>query len=149
MMKNFSFWRLPAGVVLWFTRRRNDGRTWRSFHFAGLPIYLSVSALTWTRAAYYMPCEEQRRGHWKRWRQTLSKPTLNAVWHGTGRVRAAYCPAQPKAWGGIALALPRLNVYLDWESPAFRRKFEQHTETLPCQACADAGWTQNSIVRET
>lgn len=148
MMKNFSFWRLPAGV-LWFQRHCNDGRTRRTFYTAGWPVYLSVSALTWTRAAYYAPCEERRRGHWKRWKQTLSKRTLNAVWHGTGRVMAAYCPAQPKVWGGIALAFPRLNLYLDWESSTFCRRVEQHAETLPCQACADAGWTQNSIVRAT
>jgi hypothetical protein len=148
MLRNYSFWRLPF-VELVFQRHRNDGITWRHFDVVGLPVRLSLSAAAWTRAAFYDPCEEQRRGHWARWKQTLSKGTWHAVRHGTGLMMAAYCADRPKVWGGIGLSFPRLNVFLVWESRSWRRKVQQHDAGPPCRACAEAGWTQWSSVCAT
>ncbi|MEV8344611.1 hypothetical protein [Streptomyces niveus] len=141
MLKNFTFWRLPAGVILWFQRHRHDGLTSRTFYTAGAPFELDVSAITWTRDAYYGPGEERRFGQWRR--------TISAMWHDTGRVMSAYCPDQPKVWGGLALSFPRLNLSLGWRSRSWQRKAERHGWPEPCQACAAAGWTQRSTKHET
>ncbi|GAA5070692.1 hypothetical protein [Streptomyces similanensis] len=148
-LKNYRYWRLCSRAYLLFTRSRHDGRTSRSFGIRGpLPLQPGVMALTWSREAYYMPCDERRRGHWKRWKQTLSKPTLSAVRHDTGRLMASYCPAQTKAWVGLALALPRLNLFLDWTPRSWLREAGEHVGQA-CQACADAGWQPGAIEMAT
>lgn len=129
-MKNYSFWRLPGGALLSFQRHRTDGITARSFRLRGLPIGLSVTAATWTREAYYGPRAQRPPGAWK-W-------TLAAVLHDTGRVMSSYCPDQPTTWGGLALALPRLNLALGWEDHHWLQKADAHA-LEPCQACTAAG----------
>lgn len=140
-MKNFSFWRLPGGALINFQRWRTDGITSRSFHLKGLPLELSVTAASWTRDAYYGPSGQRQSGQWRR--------TLYAMWHDTGRVMSAYCPDQPKVWGGVGLSLPRLNLFLGWHSRSWLRKADQHGRVQPCQACANARWTQGSTRHET
>lgn len=137
-MKNFSYWRLPGGMHLDFQRWPNDGITSRSFHLRASLFELSVTAGSWTRDAYYGPRDQRKRGQWKR--------TLSAMWHDTGRVMSSYCPAQPKVWGGVGLSFPRLNLFLDWQRPAWRQKADAHA-LQPCEACDAAGL--RGIVRET
>ncbi|MFK0159042.1 hypothetical protein ACIQVK_44110 [Streptomyces sp. NPDC090493] len=136
MSRLFKFWRLPAGVILWFQRYRGDGLTSRTLYTAGAPIRLSLNASTWTRDAYYGPGEKRRFGQWHR---------ALAV----RRVMSSYCSAQPKVWGGIALAFPRLHLSLTWESRSWTRNAEGHGRPEPCQACADAGWPQHTTRHET
>ncbi|MER6109311.1 hypothetical protein [Streptomyces hirsutus] len=141
MMKNFTFWRLPAGVILWFQRHRHDGLTSWTFYTAGrAPFELSVSAAVWTRDAYYGPAEQRRFGDLRR--------TLYSMWCGTGFVMSSYCASQRPVWGGIALALPRLNLSLGWHSRAWMQKAGQHGWPEPCQDCADAGRMQRAMVNE-
>ncbi|MGY4936095.1 hypothetical protein ACWD7T_34395 [Streptomyces sp. 900116325] len=137
-MKNHSYWRLPGGVIVDFQRHHTDGITARTFSFLGLPIGLCVTALSWTREAYYGVRAQRPPGAWKR--------TVTAVLHGTGRVMSSYCPDPPKIWGGLALALPRFNLVLGWQTHAWLQKADAHA-LQPCEACAAAGL--RGIVRET
>ncbi|MFJ4880146.1 hypothetical protein ACIP93_33730 [Streptomyces sp. NPDC088745] len=140
MMKNFTFWRLPAGTFLGFQRHGRDGLISRTFYTGNMPVEVCVSASTWTRDAYYGPGEHRRFGQWQR--------TLRTMWRGTGRVVASYCPDQPQVWGGLALGLPRLDLSLYWKSRSFLRETARHGWLESCQACTDADRPRWSVMHD-